>query len=180
MKTNIFLFKPWGYDLVMQGRKNQTCRPHRKREAVPGELMQARRWSGLPYSSKVIIGATSPITNVFSIRINLIERLVHSCDINSNTRGRLDENVFALADGFENTDEFFGFFEKQYFSEVKQNAGLWIGVCTCWKPILYPSSDDYKDCMSLVSRGYRTNGGSNAATCGDTCFRITTKGRNAG
>lgn len=93
----VLMFQPQFADLVAEGSKIQTVRPPRKQPFEPGEIISARKWSGVAYRS--------PQIEIAQIRIL---NLIHGVTISEHgieTQGTFLEGQW-VDDAWEPTEPF--------------------------------------------------------------------------
>lgn len=69
MSRYIFMFKPSFEEAILERTKTSTVRPMRRRLPHPGDHLEARVWTGLPYRSKQRAFAVAPILRVTSCEL---------------------------------------------------------------------------------------------------------------
>lgn len=97
MKRHVRTFQDRFADLVRSGAKKQTIRTEPKRPIAPGDVIDCRRWTGLPYRSPQEPLATGRVKEVATVRIGEggIEQMTPSRFLL-----RLDPERMAIEDGF--------------------------------------------------------------------------------
>lgn len=100
------MFKPRFAALVKAGTKRQTIRPTPKRMPKPGDILDAREWTGKPYRSKQAKIGEFVISDVRMVRITKEHFGVPT------TPEVL--NLFAQADGFRDWDEMVEWLEREH------------------------------------------------------------------
>lgn len=108
------LFKPRFADLVESGRKLQTVRPVPKRMPRVGDIIDARRWEGLPYRSKQVSLLRAWVTRVELVEITLYGVGVWDAGRNEWTHDEFVPEEFAEADGFESWEEMRDWFKAEH------------------------------------------------------------------
>lgn len=103
------MFKPRFAEMVENGTKLQTVRPTPKRMPHPGDTISLRCWTGLPYRSKQRVIRESIIAAV-----RLIEIDTCAITIDGVRLRHLEEEEFAMADGFSGIIEMTDWFREQH------------------------------------------------------------------
>jgi len=114
-------FKPRFAPLVKTGRKRQTVRPRPKRMPRPGDIFDAREWSGRPYGS--------PQNKLGEFVISAVEDIEIYGDSIQVAGRRLtgpEREEFAKADGFESFEDMAGWFSETHGFPFE-------GILICWK-----------------------------------------------
>jgi hypothetical protein len=117
MKSHVFLFQERFAQAVIDGKKLQTIRLFRKRMPAAGDLIDLRKWSGLPYRSQQVRLAIAPCLSVANVTIRRSEIDVWYRS-GESSRHILDKreflDLFAQADGFENFADMVKWFESTH------------------------------------------------------------------
>lgn len=103
------LFKPQFAPLVENGTKLQTVRPTPKRLPQPGDTISLRCWTGAPYRSKQRVLREAIIDRVRKIEIDS-----YAVTIDGVRLHHLDEEDFAMADGFSSVVEMTDWFRNTH------------------------------------------------------------------
>lgn len=109
------MFKPRFAALVKSGAKLQTIRPTPKRMPRPGDILDARQWSGKPYRSKQIKLGEFIIANVAKVELRtyavMMEFKTFTAAHAANTPSA---DAFARADGFTHWGDMLAWFEREH------------------------------------------------------------------
>lgn len=121
MSRFVRMFKPRFAAMVANRTKRQTVRPTPKRMPKPGDIFDARAWTGKPYRTKHVRILESPIVAVRKVSITPA-----GISIDGRILHHMEEEEFGMADGFSSAREMCDWFRNEH--------GLpFSGICIMWK-----------------------------------------------
>ena len=108
-KMRVIMYQQRFKGSIKSGRKHTTIRPTPKREVVVGWTLSHRVWTGAPCRSKQEVLREAPCLSVTPIEIRREKVLLEGAELNEN-----EVRLLAFADGFDNAEDFFLWFETNH------------------------------------------------------------------